>query len=155
MRRRTAALTLVLLAANSSIAFAADTNKATDPARIETAATRAAKEAEPTVELSRLSQAPGRPAALPALYGTYAVLQAMDVISTRKAIAAGSRETNPLTNAGSLGTLLAVKAIGGAATMYFAEKAWKKNRVGAIVLMTALNGATAAVVAHNAHNARR
>jgi hypothetical protein len=155
MRRRTAVLTLVLLAANSSIAFAADASQATDPAPIQTAVSRAAKDSDPSVELSRLSQTPGRPAALPALYGTYGVLQAMDVISTRKAIAAGSRETNPLTNAGSLGTLVAVKAIGGATTMYFAEKAWKKNRVGAIVLMTALNGATAAVVAHNVRNARR
>jgi hypothetical protein len=51
--------------------------------------------------------------------------------------------------------MLAVKAVSTAASIYFAERAWKKNRKGAIVLMAAINGVTAAVVAHNLRPARR
>jgi hypothetical protein len=144
MRRRTAALTLVLLAFNSASAFAADKKSTTT-----------VSDAARSTDMLRLMEPPKRPAALPILYGTYATLQVMDVLSTRKAIAGGSHEANPVMSSGSLGTMLAVKAVGGAATVYFAERAWKKNRVGAIVLMTAVNGATAAIAAHNARNARR
>jgi hypothetical protein len=70
-------------------------------------------------------------------------------------MAAGAREANPLMRAGGSTGAIAVKAAAGAATVFFAERAWKKNRVGAMVLMTALNGMTAAVVAHNIHNAAR
>jgi hypothetical protein len=99
----------------------------------------------------------GRPAALPALYASLGVLQALDVYSTRRAVGAGAGEANPLMQpaAGHAGAMLAVKAVSTAASIYFAERAWKKNRKGAIVLMAALNGVTAAVVAHNLRPARR
>ena len=100
-------------------------------------------------------QAPRRPALLPVLYGTYATFQAMDVMSTRKALAAGAHEANPSMTSGSMGAMLVVKAAAGTATIYFAERAWKRNRVGAILLMAALNGGTAAIAARNVHNARR
>jgi hypothetical protein len=48
----------------------------------------------------------------------------------------------------------AVKAASTAASIYFAERAWKKNRRGTIVLMAIVNGAAAAVVARNLRNAR-
>jgi hypothetical protein len=60
-----------------------------------------------------------------------------------------------LMRSGNTAAAIGIKAATGAATIYFAERAWKKNRVGAIVLMAALNGATAAIAARNAHNARR
>jgi hypothetical protein len=155
MRRRTAALTLVLLAFDSASAFAADQQTATDPPAIVSAVSDAARNTVPSLDLPGPVQPQKRPAAMPILYGTYATLQVMDVISTRKAIAAGSHEANPVMSAGSMGTMLAVKAAGGAATVYFAERAWKRNRAAAIVLMIAVNGATAAIAAHNARNARR
>jgi len=102
-----------------------------------------------------LPPAPKRPLALSTMYGTYATLQVLDLVTTRKAIGAGAHEANPVMGPGTTGQMIAVKAIGGAASIYFAEKAWKKNRVGAIVLMAALNGATAAIVAHNTRVARR
>src|SRR5687767_6915398 len=37
-----------------------------------------------------------RPAALPAMYAGLGVLHAMDIYSTRRAVAAGAREMNPL-----------------------------------------------------------
>ena len=95
-----------------------------------------------------------RPAPLPVLYGAYGALQAMDVVSTRKALSAGATEQNPLMTS-SATTQIAIKAAAGAATIYFAERTWKKNRAGAIVLMAVLNGATAAIVARNAQHARR
>ena len=51
--------------------------------------------------------------------------------------------------------MIAVKALGGAASIYCAEKMWKSNRAGAVVMMALINGATAAIVAHNAQVARR
>jgi hypothetical protein len=155
MRRRTAALTLVLLALDSASAFAAGQKTATDPPAIVCAVSDAARNAVPSLDLAGPMQPQKRPAALPILYGTYAALQVMDVISTRRAIATGSHEANPVLSSGSMEAMLALKASGGAATVYFAERAWRKNRAGAIVLMAAVTGATAAIAAHNARNARR
>lgn len=149
MLRRVAAL-LLLTVGPALPALASDNDPATKAAEpIATAVTRAAKETEPTVTLWTLSQTPKRPAALSALYGTYGALQALDIVSTRRAIASGARESNPLMNGGHVGTMIAVKAAAGASTIYFTEKLWKKNRIGAVIVMAALNGATAAIVARN------
>jgi hypothetical protein len=91
---------------------------------------------------------------LSALYGTYGTLQALDVVSTRRALAAGARERNPMMKGGNMTAMIAVKAAAGASTIFFTERLWKKNRVGAIIVMAALNGASAAIVAHNQRNAR-
>ncbi len=155
MRRRIATFTLTLLIVNSLSALAADKNAPADPvAPIAAAVTRAAKNAEPATNVWRAAPPLRRPALLPVLYGAYATLQTLDAVSTKKALAASAYEANPVLKSGSMGAMLAVKAAGGAATIYFAERAWKKNRVGAIVLMAALNGATAAIAAHNVKNAR-
>ena len=156
MFRRAAALTLTFVFASALTVSAAQTDPAGNDAKpLTEAIARAARDAGPTVTFWTLSQTPRRPAALPVLYGGYAALQVMDVISTRRALAAGAREANPLMRSRSMGTTIAMKAASGAATVYFVERAWKKNRVGTIVLMAALNGASAAIVAHNTRNARR
>jgi hypothetical protein len=155
MVRRIAAL-LLLTVGPALPAAASDNDPAAKPADpIAAAVTRAAKETEPTVTLWTLSQTPKRPPALSALYGTYGALQALDVVSTRRALASGARESNPLMNNGHLGTMIAVKAAAGVSTIYFTEKLWRKNRVGAIVVMAALNGATAAIVVRNHRHSRR
>jgi hypothetical protein len=155
MFRRATALTLTFVFANALALAAADndaTAKSATP--IGSAVESAAKVVDPSVSLWTLSQTPRRPMMLPALYGTYAVLQAMDVMSTKKAITAGGQEANPVMR-GNMGRSIALKAASGAATVYFVEKAWKKSRIGAIVLMAAINSATAAIVAHNTGIARR
>jgi len=129
MARRLASLTLLMMLAVS-------------------ATVRAAEDVTPL-------QAPKRPITLTALYGTYVTIQALDVVSTHRAIANGAQERNPLMRGGSVGTMIAVKAATGAATIFFAERMWKKNRVGAVIVMAALNGASAAIVARNQRNARR
>jgi hypothetical protein len=47
------------------------------------------------------------------------------------------------------GVLIAAKAGVAAGTVYLSERLWKKNRAAAVVLMVALNGAYAAIVANN------
>ena len=100
------------------------------------------------------AQTPRRPVALATLYGTYGTLQVLAVVSTHRALAAGAQERNPIMKSGTP-SMIAVKAVTGASTIYFAERMWKKNRVGAVIVMAVLNGATAAVVARNQRNARR
>ena len=97
-----------------------------------------------------------RPSALPAMYAGLGVLQALDVYSTRRAIAGGATEMNPLLAPGvkSAAGMAAVKAASTALSIYFVERTWKRNRKGAVVLMGVLNGVTAAVVARNLQNAR-
>jgi hypothetical protein len=92
-----------------------------------------------------------RPAFLPALYAANVALQALDAHSTMKAIRNGASEANPMMQGvvGNRGALLAVKAGAAASTIFFAEKLWRRNRVAAVALMVAVNGVTAAVVAHN------
>ena len=97
-----------------------------------------------------------RPALLPALYATLGAVQAWDLYSTTTALKAGAREANPVAApfASSTGSLVALKAATTAGTIFFAERMWRKNRVGAFVLMGVINGTTAAVAMHNMHNAR-
>jgi len=97
-----------------------------------------------------------RPAMLPALYATLAAVQAWDVYSTSIALKAGAHEANPVAApfASNKGTMLGLKAATTAGTILCAEHLWKNNRVGAVVLMMAINGTTAAVAMNNMHNAQ-
>lgn len=94
---------------------------------------------------------------LKVLYGTYAALQVLDVTTTLAALRNGADEANPIVRA--VGTdstqLLVVKAGTAAAAIALNRVLGKKNKKAAIVAMIALNGVTAAVVAHNMRNARR
>lgn len=103
-----------------------------------------------------IDRSESRPVVLPAMYAALGALNAFDVYSTRRAIGAGAHEANPVVRgaAGHSSAMLAVKALSTAGTIYFAERAWKKNRKGAVVLMAAINGATAAIAMRNVRNAR-
>jgi hypothetical protein len=100
---------------------------------------------------------PSRPALVPALYASLGAMQAWDLYSTRAALKAGAREVNPTVApiAGNAGAMIAVKAAATAGTIVLAERMWKKNKVGTIVMLAAVNGATAAVSMHNLRNARQ
>jgi len=97
-----------------------------------------------------------RPPAMPAMYAGFGVLQALDIYSTQRAMSSGATEMNPLLGPASRNTaaMVAVKGASTALTIYFAERAWKRNPKGAMVLMSVINGVTAAVVARNLHNAK-
>jgi hypothetical protein len=92
-----------------------------------------------------------RPAALPALYGSFAALQALDVHSTIKAVGAGESEANPAVRGlvRQPAAFVAAKVAATAATFYASERLWRRHRVGAVMLMVAVNGAYAAIVANN------
>ena len=111
----------------------------------------------PMAIMSDYSPKTERPAILPALYVTLGAMQAWDIHSTRTAIRAGAREANPtaVTASGNAASLLGLKAATTAGTIFFAERMWKKNKVGAIVMLVAINGATAAVSMNNMRNAKR
>jgi hypothetical protein len=96
-----------------------------------------------------------RPQMLPVLYATYGVMQAWDIYSTTAALKAGATERNPVAApiAGNPASLVALKVMSTAGTIYFAERIWKKNRVAAVIVLAAINGATAAVSLRNMRNA--
>ena len=102
----------------------------------------------PTVEIT----AARRPSVLPALYVSFAALQGFDAYSTTTALARGAKEANPVTRgvAGNSAAFWAVKAGSTAASIWFAERLWKTNQVGAIVTMVVVNGMAASVAARNA-----
>jgi hypothetical protein len=92
-----------------------------------------------------------RPAALPALYASFAVLQGLDAHSTLTAVGAGGREVNPAVRdlVARPASFVAAKIAATAGTLYLSERLWKKNRVAAVVLMAAVNVTYGAIVAHN------
>jgi hypothetical protein len=99
---------------------------------------------------------PKRPGILPALYVSLGAMQAWDTYTTNAALKAGAREANPAVAsfAGNTGALIGAKAAATVGTIFFAERLWKKNKVAAVVMLAAINGATAAVSMHNMRNAR-
>jgi hypothetical protein len=144
----TAALTLVDAAAVA--ATATDRNPAEPAQRMTLRSIPAVPEAW------MIDRPQTRPAVLPAMYVALGALQVFDVYSTRRALGAGTNEVNPLMRgaAGNSAAMLAVKALSTVGTIYFTERAWKKNRKGAVVLMAAINGVTAAIAMRNVRNAR-
>lgn len=110
----------------------------------------------PVAPMSGYVPAVKRPPVFAALYATLGAMQAWDVYSTTVALKAGAREANPTTAgvAGNPGSLIALKAVTTAGTIVFAERMWKRNKVGAIVMLIAVNSATAAVSMHNMRNAK-
>jgi hypothetical protein len=96
---------------------------------------------------------PSRGRMLPALYVTFAALQAYDGYSTTVGLAHGARESNGAV-AGVAGRPAAFWAMKGGATLlsvYAAERLWKQHRRGqAIAMMVVSNVVMAAVAANNA-----
>ena len=152
---RAASLAVTLLLVTSVSARAEDTPTEPRSATLTAAIARVATENAEMTPAWAIDRPERRPATLPVLYGTYAALQVLDVVSTKHALSAGASEVNPLLKSGSRARTIALKAAAGAGTIFFAERAWKKNKAGAVVLMAALNGATAAIVARNARHASR
>jgi hypothetical protein len=97
-----------------------------------------------------------RPAMLAPLYTSYAMLQALDVYSTRRALNKGASETNPVMRglSGNPAQLITVKAVATVVTIVAGERLWKKHRVGSVLLMAGVNSAMGWVVAHNYRVAR-
>ena len=90
--------------------------------------------------------------ALPLMYAGMVALQALDIVSTRKALnQPGAYETNPMFDmvGGSLAGTIALKAGATAGIIVLTERVRKTNKVAAVATMIALNSAYATIVAHN------
>ena len=97
-----------------------------------------------------LRSAPPRPAML-TTYAAFVGLQALDVHSTLRGVRLGGREANPFVRWVSQHpvALTATKAASAAAAIALAERLRKHHPWRAYILMTAIDGAYAAIVVHN------
>jgi hypothetical protein len=92
-----------------------------------------------------------RPLALAPLYASFVTLQVLDAHSTIRATQSGAEERNPFVAplVGSPFAVVAMKAATTTGAILLTEKLWRRHRVAAIALMIGVNGAYAAIVAHN------
>lgn len=100
----------------------------------------------------RFGSAPARSRTLVGLQVSLAGLQAFDAYSTLRGLASGAREANPLVRGTAKNPALfwTLKAATTAVPMVVAQRMWKKNRVGAVVVMALANSMAVAVAANNA-----
>jgi hypothetical protein len=93
-----------------------------------------------------------RPAALAGLYVSLAGLQVYDAMSTARGLKQGAHEANPLMQGAVNNSAMfwSIKAATTALPMMMAEKMWKRNKVGAVVMMAVANSVAATVAANNA-----
>lgn len=150
MKRVIGMVALVSVCLSSLPAAAAETSDA------KASAESVASAAPSTSVIVDLRREVKRPSILPALYVTFGTVQAWDLYTTTAALKNGAHEANPVAArfAGNTAQMIALKAATSAATIFFTERAWRKNRVSAVVVMAAINGGIAAVAMHNAGNAR-
>lgn len=152
---RTAAVAIVTFSLSGLPAFAADRDAEARSAATTTAATSTpalAGDVDWSLPPVQFNRGTSRPATLPALYVSLAALNAFDAYSTLKGVPRGAHEMNPLVRsaAGKPAAFWALKAGTTVLPMMAAERMWKKNRVGAVVMMAVANGVAIAVAANNA-----
>ena len=137
----------IIIAVIFSIVFTVDASaNGRDDERVERPDEIAATIFPPPSEASR------RGSVLPGLYAGLAGLQALDVYTTSRGLAQGSREGNPILRgvAGNTTALLIVKGSVTAASIAVSERLWKQHRRRrAIATMIATNGIMAAVATRN------
>jgi Domain of unknown function (DUF5658) len=97
-----------------------------------------------------------RPGILPMLYVSLAGMQALDAYTTLAALNAGGREVNPVARrlTRNAGSLLSLKAVSTASTIYFMERLWKSHRLRAVFVLSAINAGTVAVAVRNMRTVR-
>jgi hypothetical protein len=92
-----------------------------------------------------------RPTALPPLYASLIGLEGVDAYTTSVGVSHGAQEQNAVLGAfgpsgiGGIG----LKAASVVSMVYVSERLWKRHPVGAVLLMTAMNCAMAAVAVNN------
>jgi len=135
---------LVPTAAIADAIVAIETKAPVPPAGRAPLTTTAARSLTPAAE-------PRRPSLLVPLYITFGALQAMDAHSTMQALGHGAREQNPIVEPfGRNGAaLFAIKSATTVGTIVLAEKLRQRHPVKAMVMMTVVNVAYAAIVAAN------
>jgi len=152
---RTAAVALLTVSLSSLPAFADDNDAdgSIETVSVERVAAGAGVAGE--VDWSMKPVSVGgmkRPAALAGLYVSLAGLQVYDAMSTARGLKQGAREANPLMQGAANHSALfwSIKAATTALPMVMAEKMWKRNKVGAVVMMAVANSVAVTVAANNA-----
>lgn len=99
---------------------------------------------------------PGPSPLMTSLYASTAVMQALDVHSTLRALDRGAVEANPLMTgaARNKATFIALKAGVAFSTVMAARNMSKRNKVAAVLTLVAINSAYAMIVNHNYKVAR-
>ncbi len=113
---------------------------------------------QPAVQvMPAIGRPTARPRGLVPLFASYAVLQALDVHSTLRAINGGAVEGNPVMGpiVNRPGAMVAFKAATTVGAVFAAERLARHNRFAAYGLMFALNSAYAFIVVHNYRVAAR
>ena len=149
--RRILATSLAALLLTATTALAAD-EAVKAPAPSLTAAATGGRDSSAVTFAPRESGLQ-RPAVLPALYASSALLQGYDAYSTLTVLNSGGVEQNPLMRGVTRhpAAFVALKAGVATASIMAAEQMWKRNnRAGAILTMVATNSVMLMVAAHNA-----
>jgi hypothetical protein len=152
---RTLIIALILVA-GSALPATADDRESARPDASPTHSATDPRSVAPAADwfVPRVDRGPSRGAVLPSLYVSLAALNAFDAYATTTAVADGrAREANPLLRgaAGKPAVMWAVKGSATGATIFLAERLWRKNRrVEAIAVMLISNGMMSAVAARNA-----
>jgi hypothetical protein len=99
---------------------------------------------------------PGPSPLMTSLYASTAVMQALDVHSTLRALDRGAVEANPLMagTARNKAAFIAIKAGVALSTVMAARNMSKRNKVAAVLTLVAINSAYAMIVNHNYKVAR-
>lgn len=99
---------------------------------------------------------PGPSTLMTSLYASTAVMQALDVHSTLRALDRGAVEANPLMSGatGNKAMFIALKAGVAFSTVMAARNMSKRNKVAAVLTLVAVNSAYAMIVNHNYKVAR-
>ncbi|HUF47563.1 MAG TPA: DUF5658 family protein [Vicinamibacterales bacterium] len=107
--------------------------------------------AVPIVEPYRRLDRGSDSAVLTSLYATTAIMQALDVHSTLRALDRGGVETNPMLSGltGNKAAFVVVKGAVAASSIFAARRLAKRNRVAAVATLVAINVAYGLVAHHN------
>jgi hypothetical protein len=99
---------------------------------------------------------PGPSPLMASLYASTAVMQALDVHSTMRALDRGAVEANPLMSGATRNkaAFIALKAGVALSTVMAARNMSKRNKVAAVLTLVAVNSAYAMIVNHNYKVAR-
>lgn len=149
-----AMLPLIFVCVAGSFAFASDpvtvSQAVADPPTLMASVTPL-----PAIEVVHMPadfEAPSRGTALPILYGSLALLQSYDAVTTLRGVSVGGVEANPVM-AGvsrSPAAMWAVKVGVTTVSIVAAERLWRQRHRGqAIAVMAIANGVMAGVALHN------
>jgi hypothetical protein len=105
--------------------------------------------APPASDFSVVVRGEIRPSSLRPMYAAQIALQAADLLTTFHALNVGHREANPLFKSGNRTAMVMAKVAAASLDILAAERMWKKNPRGAVLVMIVSNVVMSTIVANN------